>query len=84
MKIKVCAYTSDEEGEHHPGEIIDLREGTAREWIKRGWAIARPDLEEPTPKIETAAHTGAPEHALSARGQAKQHPGLKKSDIPKK
>ena len=47
MKIKVVAYTGpDEEGQHAPGEILDMREGTAREWIKRGWAIARPDLEE--------------------------------------
>jgi hypothetical protein len=49
MKIKVVAHTSNEEGAHVPGEILDMREATALIWIKNGWAIARPDLEEKKP-----------------------------------
>jgi len=58
MKIKVVAYTSNEEGAHQPGEILDMREAKALQWIKMGWAIARPDLEEkakePEPVVERA------------------------------
>lgn len=83
MWIKICAHTSDEEGQHEPGEILDMREGTAREWVKRGWAIARPDLEAKPVEIsqgeqegeseqddvETTDFPGAPENALSRRGR---------------
>ena len=86
MKIKVVAHTSNKEGQHVPGEIIDIREATALEWIKRGWAIARPDLEEkredpkpePAPpddddgEIETAMMPGAPEVALNKRGRKRR------------
>ena len=65
MKIKVVAYTGpDEEGQHAPGEILDMREGTAREWIKRGWAIARPDLEEKAKPKEEEAAPVIPERAV--------------------
>lgn len=63
MKIKVVAYTADEEGQHSPGEILDMREGTALEWIKRGWAIARPDLEEKV-KPKEEAQPVVPERAI--------------------
>jgi hypothetical protein len=57
MKIKVVAHTSDEEGLHFPGEILDMREGTAKEWIKKQWAIALPveKKEEPEPVVEAKA-----------------------------
>lgn len=45
MKIKVIAHTNNEEGMHSPGDILDMRDALAQEWIKKRWAIARPDLE---------------------------------------
>lgn len=50
MWIKIQAYTP--EGGHVPGEIIDVREATALEWIKNRWAVARPDLETKGKAVE--------------------------------
>ena len=47
MRVRIVVHTgATEEGSFQPGDCPDLREGTAEEWIKRGWAIPQPDLEE--------------------------------------
>ena len=57
MKVKIVVHTGPtEEGDFRPGQIVDIREGTAAEWVKRGGAIPQPDLEEkkaePPPVLE--------------------------------
>lgn len=61
MRIKIVVHTGvTEEGSFQPGDTPNIREATAEEWIKRGWAIPRPDLEEkskavpPPHEVETA------------------------------
>jgi hypothetical protein len=64
MKIKVVAHTSDEEGLHFPGEILDMREGTAKEWIKKQWAIALPVEKKAEPDQAKAEVIETPEDKM--------------------
>jgi hypothetical protein len=53
MKIIIVVHTGvTEEGNFKPGDTPDIREGTAEEWIKRGWAIAefKEKKSEPEPE----------------------------------
>jgi len=67
MKVTIVVYTGvTEEGTFKPGDTPDIREATAEEWIKRGWAIAEPKSEpEPQPeeaqKLEAEPTIEAPE-----------------------
>lgn len=62
MKVKIIAHFADEEGNYSHADlnrkpvIVDVREQIGRNWIEKGWAVARPDLEEKPPEravIET-------------------------------
>ena len=53
MRVRIVVHTgATEEGSFQPGDCPDLREGTAEEWIKRGWAVPQPDLEEKQQKAK--------------------------------
>ena len=72
MKIAIVVHTGvTEEGNFKPGDTPDIREATAEEWIKRGWAIAEPTEKksrEPEPIIETPEDDlGVPETATLKR-----------------
>lgn len=71
MKVKIVVHTGvTEEGEFKPGDTPDIREGTAEEWIKRGWAIDQTEKKsappEPEPELEKAEEIETPEDATSA------------------
>jgi len=68
MKLKIVVHTGPtEEGDFKPGDMPDIREGTAEEWVKRGWAIAQPHLFEekkhppPEPELEAEPVIETPE-----------------------
>lgn len=56
MKVKIVAYTSDEHGAHVPGDVLELNEGEAHEYVKRGWAKHDPELNpKPQPEVKPKA-----------------------------
>ena len=71
MKILMTACTIDEEGKHFPGEVIEINDAVAEDYLKRGLALPAPEEEtkEESGEIETAALAGAPENTLSRRGR---------------
>jgi hypothetical protein len=80
MWIKVQAYTPHGTGEdpREPGDIVNIREATALQWIKNGWATARPDLEEKKPEVEIKAKAEVIETPESKR------PGLETASLKHK
>ncbi len=53
MKVTIVVHTGvTEEGNFKPGDTPDIREGTAEEWIRRGWAIAEPKEKKSEPEPE--------------------------------
>jgi len=69
MKLKIVVHTGlTEEGDFKPGDMPDIREGTAEEWIKRGWAIPQPE-EEKAPQ-KKAIEIETPEDSLPPRETA--------------
>ena len=66
MKIKVVAHTSDEEGVHFPGEVLDMRTATAEQWILRGWAIRLPADPKPEEAVKEKRVIETPEDAMPA------------------
>lgn len=62
--------------ECEPGDIFDLPDGLAEVYLKEGWVI--PANKPEGKPLETAAHSGAPERAVTRRG------GLTKSSLAPK
>jgi hypothetical protein len=71
MKVNIVVYTGvTEEGNFKPGDTPDIREATAEEWIKRGWAIAEPTEKkagnrEPAQKLEAEPIIETPEDDMA-------------------
>jgi hypothetical protein len=68
MKLVMQVYTNnnDEQGQHSPGEIVDIPDELATEWLNRGWALPHKEAD-----VERAVG-GAPEKAT---GKAQQPAG---------
>ena len=57
MKVLITAHTSDEHGQHVPGDVIELGDEEAKAYIEKGWGLET-DQEERTAaqgQKETAA-----------------------------
>lgn len=66
MKILMIAHTNDEEGLHEPGQVIDVRDEIATDYLNRGLALPYKEdkVERATvSKPETA--TGHPQKSES-------------------
>ena len=67
MKVSIVVHTGvTEEGNFKPGDTADIREGTAEEWIKRGWAIAQPKETKSEPELELEPTIETPEDDTAA------------------
>lgn len=73
MKVKIVTHFSDENADYAHVDlnkkpiIADVRESIAKNWIEKGWAVARPDLEiVETVAIETPETGSAPENRETA------------------
>ena len=69
MKIEMDVSTNDEHGQYTPGQVIDLHEAEALNYIKKGWAHPYKG------KVVERAVVDAKEHAV-----APAHPKVAHSD----
>jgi hypothetical protein len=70
MKILVTAHTLTEEGAHYPGEVVDLPDELAAEWIERQWAIKHTEKGAVIETPETGTAAAKKEDASLKRRQA--------------
>ncbi len=67
MKVNITVHTGaplgNERGWLTPGQVVDLPDDVAAEYLKRGWAVPV--------AIETTEAPGAPETAVIRKGRAK-------------
>jgi len=62
QKVLITAHTSDEHGQHYPGDVIDLAEGEAQAYVDKQWGIIQPhESKEKAAAIETP-EDALPEH----------------------
>ena len=69
MKLIARADIRNEDVRCRYGDVIEVSDGVAEEYLRRGLATPIP-----TPKAEVAASSGAPQNAVSRRRGAKLQP----------
>lgn len=65
MKVKSVAHIFEQDVKALPGDVLELRQPLAEEFLKRGIVIP---VREASP-VELAATDGAPETAVARRGR---------------
>lgn len=70
MKVRSCAHIFEQDVRARPGEVLDLRDALALDFLKR--KLVTPYRES---RIETAVGAGAPETAVTRRGRTTRRGG---------